>query len=152
MIFMHRPLSMAGVGSRTQSPAFTGLFAYLKTFGFPQAMNPLVVHTPAFLTKQNSYPAITISGPFQRQSVHIICQLLFFLTSLFGITLCRTCLTESIANPSFGISQPITENLDRLSATGRSYKFFADTSMASFIISMSIRWSAMIFRRRWFSF
>jgi len=35
MILAHRLAPMTGIGSCAQSPAFTGLFAYLKTFGFP---------------------------------------------------------------------------------------------------------------------
>ncbi len=87
MIFMHRLLSVTSIGSRTQSPAFTSLFAYLKTFLLPQPMNPLGVHTPAVLAKQNRYPAITISRPAHRQFMHIAYQSFFFLADLVLVTL-----------------------------------------------------------------
>jgi len=69
--------------------------------------------------------------------VYVIYQLLLSLASLVLVTLRRTPLAKNAANSSFRISQPITENLYRLSATGWGYKFFADISIASFMISMS---------------
>jgi len=56
-------MTMTGVAAIAQSPAFTGLSAYLKPAGLPQPVNTFDVDTPAFLAKQNRDPAITESGP-----------------------------------------------------------------------------------------
>ena len=40
---------------------------------------------------------------------------------------------------SIGISQPVAKHRHRLAPTGWAYKFFEEISIASFMISMSIR-------------
>ena len=48
-------------------------------------------------------------------------------------------LADNPADSTLAIAQPIPKKLNRLPSAGRTYKFFAEMSIASLRISMSIR-------------
>jgi hypothetical protein len=75
-------------------------------------------------------------------------QLVFVPGNFLSIPLGRPGLANGPAYPTLRISQPVTKMFDSPPPAGWGYKFFELYSMASFMISMSIRWSAMILRRR----
>ena len=87
MIFVLRTPAMAGVLAIAQSPAFTLFFVYLQAFSLPQPMQPLDVHTPAFLAQQHADATIAISWPAKCQPVHSDDQSSFFLADVDPVTL-----------------------------------------------------------------
>jgi len=57
-------------------------------------------------------------------------------------------LADHATYPTHRMAQPAGEMLGRPATTGWAQEFFELNSIASFRISMSIRWSAMILRSR----
>ena len=86
------------------------------------------------------------------QPMHRRHQATLALIHLLFIPLTRPRLANGPADPPAGIAQPISKIRYRLPPTGRAQEFFELYSIASLMISRSIRWSAMILRSRWFSF
>jgi hypothetical protein len=131
---------MAGVLAGTVSPAFTGLFANLQPHGLPQPMHPLDVHTPAILAKKkNRNPAIPKPRPLQCQPVRLGHQATLVVRDRLLIPLTGSRLADGPADPTLEISQPVAKHRHRLAPIGWAYKFFEEISIASFMISMSIR-------------
>jgi hypothetical protein len=124
MILAQRPAAMAGVAAIAQSPAFTGLAAYLQPLGLPQPMNTLDVHTPAVLAKQNTDPTVAVPRPPDRQFMHRVNEGSLIFRNLSAVTLARPCLANSPADSTLRITQPVTKVLDSPPPADRAYKFF----------------------------
>ena len=139
---------MAGILAPAQSTPFSLLFPYLKPFGLPQPMHPLDVHSPTFLAKKHRDPPVPESGPANRQTLHLCNQSTLVVVDDLFVPLARPRLADRSADPSLGVSQPVPQNLHRPAPTGWAHKFFEEISIASFMISISIRWSEMIFLSR----
>ena len=91
---------MAGVAAIAQSPAFTGLSAYLQALGLPQPMYPLDVHTPAVLPEQRRDPTVTEPRPLDRQLVHRIYKPTLIVGDLSAVTLARPGLANHSTDPT----------------------------------------------------
>ena len=114
MVLAQRLVSMTGIDTIAQSPAFSGFSADLKPLDLPQSMYSLDVHTPAIFAKQRSDSTVAEPWPLQRQSMHLGYQAVFFLIDLPAIPLSGSRLPEDLADPTFGVSQSVPKNLNRL--------------------------------------
>ena len=115
------------------------LLAYLKPFFLPQTMYPFDVHSPALMAEEDRDPAIPEPRPEDRQPMDCRYQDTLALVHLLFVPLAGPRLANGPADPPAGIAQPISKIRHRLAPAGRAQEFFELYSIASLMISKSIR-------------
>src|SRR5512141_239269 len=90
---------------------------YLQPFPTPDALHTLVVHLPPLVVQESGDAAIAITSILAGQFCHTQHQALFFACLTLLISLCRTRLSKSPADPSFRKLEHFLGSLHRLPAS-----------------------------------
>ena len=115
---------MARIGRGADSPAFTGLPAYLKTLFLPQPVHTLDVYMPAFLNQQRPDPPIPEPWPAKSQPIHVRDQGPVGQANPLAVALRAAGLANRPADPTLGIPQPLVKMFDALPPAGWGQEFF----------------------------
>ena len=131
-------------------PSFLSLLLWhFQPFTSPNALDPLVVHTPACVVQQTRHHAISIAAIFVGQLDDIVGKTLFVGAALRDLALRGSVLAKCTAGAALGYAKLLAHVVDAFAAARRAQKF---PRAASVRMSLSSVRSDTARRSRWFSF
>ena len=143
-----RPQPDARAVSEPEAAAFGLFLRHFQPFPSPDALDPLLVHPPAFDAQQSADPPIAIAAVGRRQADDRRGQRLLIITDDGPPALRRARLADHRASPALRDINPGAHMRDAVPAAGRAQYF---PSSASFRISLSSVSSDITLRSRSFS-